>query len=760
MKIFCLASILATAAATKSAMRGAPQIVDLAEAGARGKNAGDPDATIKTVTVTSPTDPVGVTMASADGNTAYKVKVECVKGFSGLNCEINDNDCVDVNTGKELCLHKSICTDGIASFSCDCTDTGYEDITCSSASLCIRGGGSILGTIQCSQAHGTVTGRTLGCGCKCDDGWQGGDCSTPSQCLISTSGRDGTKACEHGSTIKGVTDTPCSCDCASGPGYEHGPATNCEVHSTCIYGDAGVAGTIECNKVTGTISGVTESCQCSCADGYEGHDCGTPSTCIWGDQSVAGTILCDKAHGTISGVTNTPCACTCAVGYDRPSTPDCSEPSVCIAGRQGVPGEIECAAATGTPFGTTGSCGCKCADGYEGADCGTASKCVLGGAGIDGTVDCRHGGGPLGVTGDCSCDCATADGYEGATCTVISDDCFEYSDMKKKGSKGVAKCQHNGACTDGKSSYSCDCSTVPYQGTNCETASKCINDNSGLLGTFECKNGGTVTGVTLQCGCNCKTADGYEGTHCAVASACVRGDGKKLGTMKCSSAHGILDGVTGSCTCDCKSGWKGDDCATAMQCVSGYAGLDGSIPCSGTGTVSGTTGSCKCTCDDGFEGTDCSKRSKCVAGDNGIAGTIPCSSTHGTVGGVTGSCSCSCADGYEGDDCSEASICIGTGAGSGALGFDAIAAKDGTLPCDLSKGDIEGKTGNCNCRCHTGFTGDACLVASACTRGDGVTAGTVKCHSTQGIPTGTTGTCSCDCTDNTKFHGPSCSLSF
>ena len=339
MKMFCLAAILASAAAAKSAMRGV-EVVDLADQ----KNPGDPDATVKSVTVTSASDPTGVTMESADSSTAYKVKVECVTGFSGLNCEINDNDCVDTTTGNAMCLHKSTCTDGIASFACDCTGTGYEDTHCATASVCIRGAQAVdIGTIQCSDAHGTVTGTTPGCGCTCDDGWTGADCSQAKACINDASGKDGTRHCEHSSTVKGFTDA-CTCDCSTAIGYEHGPVANCEVHSACVVGDAGLAGTKDCSIAHGTIGGVTESCTCDCADGYEGHNCATPSQCIWGDAGVVGTIKCDTAHGTIGGNTDTPCSCTCAPGWEGA---DCSTASVCVVGSQGIPGTIECSA-TGT----------------------------------------------------------------------------------------------------------------------------------------------------------------------------------------------------------------------------------------------------------------------------------------------------------------------------------------------------------------------------------------------------------------------------
>jgi len=526
----------------------------------------------------------------------------------------------------------------------------------------------------------------------------------------------------------------------------------CSIASDCVFGDDGVAGTIDCaSPGTGTIGGTTGACTCTCDDGFGGDNCATPSFCTYGKAGIAGTIDCDAAHGVIFGRTGD-CKCTCAEGYEGA---DCSIASKCVAGSNGDIGTIECDAVTGTAVGTTGNCGCKCADGFEGSNCATASQCIWGNANIMGTIDCSNGGKPTGVTGDCGCNCDTAKDHEGPTCKTISDDCIDHNDPS------IKSCKHNGACTDGKEAFTCDCAGTGYEDNECSTASACIESSvsNQKVGTWDCRNGGTVFGVTGSCNCNCKVAAGYEGAHCAQPSPCVRGNGITLGTMKCSKDHGDLTGVTGGCMCACHSGWGGDDCATAMDCVSGYNNADGTIECAGSGTVSGVTGSCKCTCDTGFEGSDCSTRSTCFASESGDAGTISCG-VHGEVDGTTGSCSCTCDDGFEGADCRTRSACIGTGSGSGALGFTALAERAGTIACDLSKGDVGGITGGCKCSCHAGFEGDACIVASTCIAGDGITAGTVKCHHSQGSPAGTTGSCACDCVDNMKFHGVDCSLKF
>ena len=49
----------------------------------------------------------------------------CAPGFTGVNCEINIDECL-----SSPCLHDGNCTDGIDNYTCDCSNVFYEGGNC------------------------------------------------------------------------------------------------------------------------------------------------------------------------------------------------------------------------------------------------------------------------------------------------------------------------------------------------------------------------------------------------------------------------------------------------------------------------------------------------------------------------------------------------------------------------------------------------------------------------------------------------------
>ena len=60
-----------------------------------------------------------------DGATAPNYTCTCPKGYSGNNCQTNDNDC-DPNP-----CNGGNCTDKVAGFTCSSCPAGYGGTTCS-----------------------------------------------------------------------------------------------------------------------------------------------------------------------------------------------------------------------------------------------------------------------------------------------------------------------------------------------------------------------------------------------------------------------------------------------------------------------------------------------------------------------------------------------------------------------------------------------------------------------------------------------------
>ena len=274
MKAAVLTSLVigaASATMSPSSLRGAVEIVDLASTNAMvQQNVNNPDHTIKSVTVTSSEDTVGVRMHSLDAGAAYSAKMECITGFTGPLCQININDCVDTSTNVALCQHDGTCTDGIASFECACTGTGYTGMHCETPLKCIYGAttSASTGLIKCEK-KGTIGGFTPDCTCSCADGYEGDDCATASACTPGSGAVDGTIDCKNGGSVTGFTET-CGCDCAATATGYHGDY--CEIASACVSErerTVGKPGAISCSSAHGTVGGTTGACTCTCALGWE-----------------------------------------------------------------------------------------------------------------------------------------------------------------------------------------------------------------------------------------------------------------------------------------------------------------------------------------------------------------------------------------------------------------------------------------------------------------------------------------------------------
>ncbi|KAM5299133.1 tenascin isoform 5-T5 [Ctenodactylus gundi] len=481
------------------------------------------------------------------------------------------------------------------------------------AGCCLQPAEGRLDTRPFCSGRGNFS--TEGCGCVCEPGWKGPNCSEPEcpgNCNLRGQCLDGQCVCEEGFTGEDCSQLACPSDCSDQGRCAHGvcicfegyagadcsrevcPVPCSEEHGRCVDGRCvcqdGFAGD-DCreplclNNCRGRGRCVENECVCD--EGFTGEDCGElicPNDCFDRGRCLNGTCHCDEGFaGEDCGALACPNAClgrgqclegqcVCQEGF---AGADCGEqrcPADCHHRGRCVGGQCECDAGfTGSDCGELrcpGGCGghgrcvngqCVCDEGYEGEDCGQ-QRCPS---------DC-HGRGRC-VQGQCVCE----PGFMGYDCSEAS--CPN-------------DCHQRGRCVNGM----CVCED-DYTGEDCRDR-RCPRDCS-LRG--RCVDG--------QCACE----DGFAGPDCAEL-ACPH------------HCHGQGRCVNGQCVChegfmgrDCRERRCPGDCHGQGRCVEG-----------------------QCVCQEGFMGPDCGQRS--------------CPNDCSNLGQcVSGRCICSA--GYTGEDCSEVS---------------------------------------------------------------------------------------------------------
>lgn len=454
-----------------------------------------------------------------------------------------------------------------------------------------------------------------GCGCVCEPGWKGPNCSEPEcpgNCNLRGQCLDGQCICDQGFTGEDCSQLACPNDC-----NDQGKCVNGVC--VCFEGYAGLDCGLEvCPVPCSEEHGMCVDGRCVCKDGFAGEDCNEPlcfNNCNNRGRCVENECVCDE------GFTGEDCS-------ELICPNDCFDRGRCINGtcycEEGFTGE-DCGELT-CPNNCQGHGQCEegqcvCNEGFAGADC-SEKRCP---------ADCHHHGRCL--NGQCECD----DGFTGADCGEL---------QCPNGCSGHGRCV-NGQCV-------CD---EGYTGEDCSQR-RCPND---------CHN----RGHCVQGKCICE--QGFKGFDCSEMSCpndchqhgrCVNGmcicDDDYTGEdcrdrrcpRDCSQRGRCVDGQ-----CICEDGFTGSDCAELScpgdchghgrcvngQCIchEGFTGKDCKeqrcpSDCHGQGRCEDG----QCICHEGFTGLDCGQRS--CPND--------CSNQGQCVAGR-----CICNEGYTGVDCSEVS---------------------------------------------------------------------------------------------------------
>ncbi|NXM53633.1 TENA protein, partial [Illadopsis cleaveri] len=502
--------------------------------------------------------PVGslcsVDLDSASGDADLKAEIEPVKNYEEHT----------VNEGNQIVFTHRI---NIPRRACGCAAAPdikdllsrleeLEGLVSSLREQCASGAGCCpnsqavegrLDTRPYCSGHGNYSIEI--CGCVCEPGWKGPNCSQascPSDCNDQGKCVDGLCVC-----FEGYTGPDCGQElCAQGCGA-HGRCVGgrCLCHEGFVGDDCSVP---LCPHNCHGRGRCVDS-ECVCDEGYTGEDCGElicPNDCYDRGRCVNGTCFCEEGFtGEDCGEFTCPndchgqgrCEnglCVCYEGFvgddcsQRRCPSDCHNRGRCVGGR------------------------CVCHEGYLGEDCGEL-RCPN---------DCHNRG--RCENGQCVC-------HEG----FIGEDCGEL--------RCPNDCHSRGRCENGQ----CVCHEG-FTGEDCGQL-RCPNDchNRGL-----CVNG--------QCVCN----EGYMGEDCGELRCphdchnrgrCVEGRcecdngfaGEDCGELACpNDCHGRGRCVDGRCVChegfmgeDCRERSCSNDCNNAGRCVDG-----------------------RCVCEDGYIGDDCS----------------------------------------------------------------------------------------------------------------------------------------------------------
>ncbi|XP_071309731.1 tenascin isoform X1 [Agelaius tricolor] len=502
--------------------------------------------------------PVGslcsVDLDSASGDADLKAEIEPVKNYEEHT----------VNEGNQIVFTHRI---NIPRRACGCAAAPdikdllsrleeLEGLVSSLREQCASGAGCCpnsqavegrLDTTPYCSGHGNYSIDI--CGCICEPGWKGPNCSQascPNDCNDQGKCVDGLCVC-----FEGYTGPDCSQElCAQGCGA-HGRCVGgqCLCHEGFVGDDCSVP---LCPHNCHGRGRCVDS-ECVCDEGYTGEDCSElicPNDCFDRGRCVNGTCFCEEGFtGEDCGELACPndchgngrCEnglCVCHEGFvgddcsERRCPSDCHNRGRCVGGR------------------------CVCHEGYLGEDCAEL-RCPN---------DCHDRGHC--ENGQCVC-------YEG----FIGEDCGEL--------RCPNDCHNRGRCENGQ----CVCHEG-FTGDDCGQL-QCPNDcqNHGL-----CVNG--------QCVCD----EGYTGEDCAELRCpndchnrgrCVEGrcecdngfTGDDCGELSCpNDCHGRGRCINGRCVChegfmgeDCRERSCPSDCNNAGRCVDG-----------------------RCVCEDGYIGDDCS----------------------------------------------------------------------------------------------------------------------------------------------------------
>ncbi|XP_064324923.1 tenascin isoform X4 [Phalacrocorax carbo] len=452
---------------------------------------------------------------------------------------------------------------------------------CASGAGCCPNSQAVEGRLDTTpycSGHGNYSIEI--CGCICEPGWKGTNCSEPDcphNCFNRGLCAQGKCICSEGFTGEDCSQAVCPADCNDQgkcvdgvcvcfEGYvgtdcsEELCSRGCSVHGRCVSGQCvcheGFAGE-DCSEPLCPNNchnrGRCVDNECICDEGYTGEDCSElicPKDCFDRGRCINGTCFCEEGFtGEDCGELTCPnncngnglCEnglCICYEGFvgddcsEKRCPKDCHNRGRCVGGR------------------------CICHEGYLGEDCGEL-RCPS---------DCHNRG--RCINGQCVC-------HEG----FIGEDCGELRCPSDCNSRG--RCI-NGQCVCHEGFTGNDCGELRCP-SDCNSRGRCVNGqcvcDEGYTGEdcgeLRCPNDCNNRGRCVEGRCECD--NGFMGENCGELSC----------PNNCHQRGRCVDG-----RCVCHEGFTGEDCrerSCTNDCNNAGRCIDG-----------------RCVCDEGYMGDDCS----------------------------------------------------------------------------------------------------------------------------------------------------------
>ncbi|XP_061164593.1 protein crumbs-like isoform X2 [Saccostrea echinata] len=487
----------------------------------------------------------GTCLSQTSGVRSYRC--QCIQGYTGTNCEKDIDECAPNPCGDGECI------DGINSYSCNCTGTGFSGSRCNIDVEECQLTPDLCGNGTCYNFPGSYR-------CDCPAGYEGEKCLTNTDDCAST-------PCMNGGTCRDeVGDYTCNCV----QGFQ---GKQCEVNFDNCLG-------VNCTGANQICQDRTNSYACICKPGFTDNS----GSCVDIDECTSSPC---RNGATCLNLENE-YRCVCVAGYtgvkcdaniDECSPQPCQNGATCEDKVNDYlchcsPGFTDKNCSTNINECNNNPCknGATCSDQINDYKC----HCVAGWTGKTCEVDidecvsqpCKNGGTCTDYLNYYNCSCMG--GWTGKQCTVDINECYSQP------------CQHGATCHNLQNAYNCTCAPG-FTGSNCQTDINECEPNP-------CQNGGTCQDRVNGYECICTST--YMGKNCShLYDACFFKP--CLNGATCSSVLGSHD-----YNCTCATGFMDKNCSTNIDDCEGS-------PCTLPFVCYDLINNYRCACPIGKEGNDC-----------------------------------------------------------------------------------------------------------------------------------------------------------